>query len=127
VSLLHALHLPVVERQLEKGNDSLVHKLRSDRAAAHVWELLGAESNILACLHSADLVFSVFGLNGNDIVAAILVEPDIEIIDLDLTTPFTIVRRCRLLIATPSAREKVALVCVDFAKCTQNRRQSIIV
>jgi hypothetical protein len=74
--------------ELEHGDDIVVHELHRNRTAFDAGKLLGAGRNVLLRLHNGNLIVTALGLNGNDIVTAARVDPDVEFVDFDLADPF---------------------------------------
>jgi hypothetical protein len=65
--------------------DALIgHELRGNCAASHLWIPLGAPSNILLCLNDTNLIASTLCLHGDDVMAAMAINPEIKFVDFDL-------------------------------------------
>ena len=84
MALLHDPHLVVLQGQFEQRDNVVLHELGGDGPAAHAGEALFGEPDVLCGLNDADAVPPALRLDGNDMVAAVPVEPDIEFVDLDL-------------------------------------------
>jgi len=70
--------------EFKQDNRLVVHELGCYRAANRVGEFLGAGCKILFNLHGSDSVGSAFGLHRKDIVNAVLVDSDIDLISFNL-------------------------------------------
>ena len=73
------LNLQFKQRDLVTGDE-----LSRDGAASEVRVLLRAPRRVLSRLHGGNLVLSTLGLDRDDVVATVLVQPDVQLIDLDL-------------------------------------------
>ena len=92
VALFRDPDLAVPKREFEERDRSVFHEPRGDRPAAHAGELLLGEADVPHRLSDPDPVLAALGLDGDDIVAAALVDPDVQLVDLYLADPFTVVR-----------------------------------
>ncbi len=88
MSFLNDLNVAVFDHEFEKSNDLVVHELHRDRSTTHVREFLCAESNILPSLHDANLIFAALRLNGNSVVAAVFIETNVHLVNLNLPDAF---------------------------------------
>ncbi|MDA0367953.1 MAG: hypothetical protein O2995_06115 [Proteobacteria bacterium] len=87
MAFLDNFYLIVLESQFEKGNYVVCHELYGDSTAPHARKFLLDESNILGRLNYSDLIFTALSLDRNNVMAAVLIEPNIKLIDLDLPDP----------------------------------------
>ena len=71
--------------KLEERNKIILHKLRSDWSAKKAGKFVCAKGKILFNLYNAQLVFSTFCLNGDNVVRASLIYADINLVRLNLT------------------------------------------
>lgn len=85
MTLFDDLYLVVLQLPFEQRNFAVLHKLGGDGPAAYAGELLFGETDVLGGLHNAYLVRTSLSLNRDDVVAAVLVQPDVEFVDLDLS------------------------------------------
>ena len=88
VSFFDNFDLIVLQGKLEKRDYLIIHELRGDRTAFHAWEFIFDEADVLGNLNDPNLIFSTLSLNRNDVVAPPFVEPDIKLVNLDLTNAF---------------------------------------
>jgi len=92
VAFLNDLDLASLHGEFEHGDYAVSHELRGYRVAAKAWVFLFATRNILPGLDNGELVRTTFCLNGNDELLPVLVDTDVDFVDLDLASPFTVVR-----------------------------------
>ena len=78
----------VLQSQLEQGHNPPVHELRRDCTTTNARKFLRDETNVLSGLNNADLIVAALRLNRDDVMATPLVEPDVKLIDLDLSDAF---------------------------------------
>src|SRR5258705_11843219 len=76
--------LVVCDRQFEHGDFVVFHELCRNRPGSQTGKALMAPSEILLRLHDGDLVRSALGLDRYCVMAAVAVDPEIELVDLDL-------------------------------------------
>jgi hypothetical protein len=69
---------------VEQGDHAVFHELRGDGPAPHAGKLLLDEPDILRRLHNADLVLADFRLHGDDVMAPVRVQTDLQLVDFDL-------------------------------------------
>ena len=119
---LDNLDLVVLQSQFKERDDLGLHKLGGNRPAAYVWELLFNKSYILARLHHTDLIFPAFCLHGNHIVTTALIDPDIELVDLNLPHAF---HSCAKMVLKAVGRETQESV--DQSILAQDGQQRLFV
>ena len=68
----------------EHGDPVVCHELGGDRTTAQCGEFLSTAGDILFGLLPSVLVLSTLCLNGNDILTATSINPDVQLIDLNL-------------------------------------------
>ncbi len=78
-------HFPTIEGKLEKRDQVITHELRRDIATNQGRKLLRATLTVLLGLNDRELVLPSLGLNGNHVLAAVAVDPNVNFIDFDLT------------------------------------------
>ena len=88
MSLINHLDFITSQRQFKKGNNPVQHELSSNCAAAEPRKFLLYKSDILGSLNDANLVFSTFSLNRNNVVAASFIEADVQLVYFNLTNVF---------------------------------------
>ena len=116
MSLLNNSHFVILQGQLEKGNRLILHKLGTNRAAAHSGIFLSDKRDVLACLHDADLILASLGLDRDCKMATIPVDPKVQFVDLDLSN--TLHGRPQVILQTVGRQSKES---VDKAVVANNR------
>ncbi|MNZ79476.1 hypothetical protein D3C78_980800 [compost metagenome] len=82
--LLHDLDLAILQGELEHGDAVVAHELRGYGATDQVGELCLAVGDVLVGLDDAVLIRAAFCLDGDDELAAVAVDADVDLIDFEL-------------------------------------------
>ena len=86
--LFDNLHCVILKRQLEECDDAVIHKLGRNGATLHPGEFLLDKFYVLSGLNNSYLILSTLSLDGDNVVTTARVEPDIKLVDLDLSDAF---------------------------------------
>ena len=81
-------HTVVIQGQFEHGDSVIVESVNRYRSADEVRKALLTEGDVLFSLNDTVLVLSYFRLHGNDKLAALTIDADIKLIDLNLPDVF---------------------------------------
>lgn len=84
MTLFGNLDLPILQRQFKQRDDLILHELGGNGTATQSGKFFFDEANVLCGLNDADLVLAAFGLDGDDVLTPMSIEPDIQLIDLNL-------------------------------------------
>lgn len=84
MSLLNDFELVVLDLQFKQRDLVAGDELRRDRATPQLRVLLRTPGRVLRRLHRGYLVAPALGLHRNDVMTPVLVQPDIQLVDLDL-------------------------------------------
>ncbi len=122
MTFFHDLDLAGLQRQLEQRDDIVVQELGGDGPATHAGELLLGEADILGRLHDPDLVLFALRLDGDHVMAAELVDADVEFVDLDLSQVLD--RRPQMVLQAVGRKAEKR---VDQAIVTDHREQGLLV
>ena len=82
--LVDNLYVVALQCQFEQCHHPVIHELSGYGTTAEAGKLLCYKPNVLCGLHYADLIPTSFRLDRYDMVAALLIEANIQFIDLDL-------------------------------------------
>lgn len=114
--------LVILQSEFEQSDFPVFHELRCDCPTAHTAKLLLYVADVLNNLYNTYPVLSHLGLNGDNVMTAALVEPDIEFIDLDL--PDTVNGRPEMVLEAIGREAKER---VDQTVVTDDCQQSLLV
>lgn len=122
VSFLDNPYLVFLQREFEQRDLSAFHELGGNCTAAHAREFLVDEADVLNDLDDPDPVRAHLGLDRNDVMAAVFVEPDIEFVDLDLSNALD--RRPQVVLQAVSRKAEER---VDQPVVAHDRQQRLLV